>query len=192
MSAEMRILTGLPALTQAARGAIVWDVSVLTSMRRACAGLPRRSPCRPGEVEIEPADHALRRSRDGWTTRTYLAYLAAAVPDHLGRGVSVVVQVEPTSGIPAVPVTGGVPREQPQGTVELTELWCETVGATTDSAQQESGTGASPDYVRHNARPLSTRPLDGTFLTPDGLCPHASTSTSWAGSPGCATRAQPL
>lgn len=42
-----------------------------------------------------------------------------------------------------------------------------TVAATTDSAQQESGTGASPDYVRHNARPLSTHPLDGTFLSPD-------------------------
>ncbi|MFE5703418.1 transposase [Rhodococcus koreensis] len=169
----MRTPTGLPALTQAARGAIVGDVGVDSTIVQAhqhAAGLrwaPEAQSVPPGEVEIEPADHALRRSRDGWTTRTHLAYLAAAVPDHLGRGVSVVVQVEPTSGIPAAPGTGGVPREQPQGTVELTELWCETVGATTDSAPQESGTGASPDYVRHNARPLSTRPLDGTFLTPD-------------------------
>ncbi|CAG7589114.1 transposase [Rhodococcus opacus] len=173
MSAEMRILTGLPALTQAARGAIVWDVSVDSTIAQAhqhAAGVrwaPEAQSVPPGEVEIEPADHALRRSRGGWTTRTHLAYLAAAVPDYLGRGVSVVVQVEPTSGIPAAPGTGGVPREQPQGTVELTELWCETVGATTDSAQQVSGSGASPDCVRHNARPLSTRPLDGTFLTPD-------------------------
>ncbi|MDI9979847.1 transposase [Rhodococcus sp. IEGM 1307] len=176
MSAEMRILAGLPALTRAARGATVWDVSVDSTIAQAhqhAAGVrwaPEAQSVPPGEVEIEPADHALRRSRDGWTTRThlaYLAYLAAAVPDHLGRGVSVVVQVEPTSGIPAAPGSRGVPREQPQGTVELTELWCETVGATTDSAQQEHGTGASPDYVRHDARPLSTRPLDGTFLTPD-------------------------
>ncbi|WP_186301114.1 transposase [Rhodococcus sp. WB9] len=121
----------------------------------------------PGAVEIEPADHALRRSRDRWTTRTHLAYLATAAPDHLGCGVSVVVQVEPTSGIPTAPVAEGVPGEQPQGIEELTELSCETIGATTDSAQQESGIGAGPDCVRHNARPLPTRPLEGTFLTPD-------------------------
>jgi len=146
----------------------VWDVSVDSTIAQAhqhAAGV-RRAPeaqsVPPGEVEIEPADHALQRSRDGWTTRTHLAYLAAAAPDHLGRGVSVVVQVQPTSEIPAAPGTGGVPREQPQGTVELSELWCEPVGATPDSAQQESATGASPNYVRHNARPL-----DGTFLTPD-------------------------
>ncbi|MFC9766065.1 transposase [Rhodococcus jostii] len=127
MSAEMRILTGLRHSPKPRGGAIVWDVSMDSTIAQAhqhAAGVrwaPEAQSVPPGEVEIEPADHALRRSRGGWTTRTHLAYLAAAVPDHLGRGVSVVVEVEPTSGIPAAPGTGSVPREQPQGTVELPE-----------------------------------------------------------------------
>lgn len=73
-----RILTALQALADAA-GAIVWDVSVDSTIARAhqhAAGARRdgdqqREP--PGGVEDEPADHALGRSRGGWTTKTHLA-----------------------------------------------------------------------------------------------------------------------
>ncbi|MDV6287029.1 MULTISPECIES: IS5 family transposase [Rhodococcus] len=73
-----QILTALQALADAA-GAIVWDVSVDSTIARAhqhAAGA-RRDPNSqsepPGGVETEPADHALGRSRGGWTTKTHLA-----------------------------------------------------------------------------------------------------------------------
>ncbi|MFC9839408.1 IS5 family transposase [Rhodococcus sp. NPDC127530] len=73
-----QILTALQALADDA-GAIVWDVSVDSTTARAhqhAAGALRdgnqqREP--PGGVETEPADHALGRSRGGWTTKTHLA-----------------------------------------------------------------------------------------------------------------------
>jgi hypothetical protein len=73
-----RILTALQALADAA-GAIVWDVSVDSTIARAhqhAAGARRNPDSQsepPGGVETEPADHALGRSRGGWTTKTHLA-----------------------------------------------------------------------------------------------------------------------
>lgn len=73
-----QILTALQALADAA-GEITWDVSVDSTIARAhqhAAGARKdgdlqREP--PGGVETEPDDHALGRSRGGWTTKTHLA-----------------------------------------------------------------------------------------------------------------------
>ncbi|MGW4615973.1 IS5 family transposase [Rhodococcus triatomae] len=73
-----RILTGLQARADAA-GHIVWDVSVDSTIARAhqhAAGARRDGDGQvepPGGVESEPADHALGRSRGGWTTKTHVA-----------------------------------------------------------------------------------------------------------------------
>lgn len=73
-----KILAGLQARADAA-GLIGWSISVDSTISRAhqhAAGA-RRFPDRqkepPGGVQVEPADHALGRSRGGWTTKTHLA-----------------------------------------------------------------------------------------------------------------------
>jgi transposase len=74
----MWILKALQAFADAA-GQIVWDVSVDSTIARAhqhAAGARRDCDGQaepPGGVEAEPADHALGRSRGGWTTKTHLA-----------------------------------------------------------------------------------------------------------------------
>lgn len=73
-----QIVTALQARADAA-GLIGWDVSVDSTIARAhqhAAGA-RRQPGQqaepPGAVGTEPADHALGRSRGGWTTKLHLA-----------------------------------------------------------------------------------------------------------------------
>jgi transposase len=73
-----RVLAGLQALADAS-GVVVWDVSVDSTISRAhqhAAGArnqPESQAETPGGVEVEPADHALGRSRGGFTTKTHLA-----------------------------------------------------------------------------------------------------------------------
>ncbi|GIJ24836.1 DDE transposase [Micromonospora lutea] len=73
-----RIVTGLQTRADAA-GLITWDVSVDSTIARAhqhAAGARTRPELQkqsPGGVEDEPADHALGRSRGGWTTKLHLA-----------------------------------------------------------------------------------------------------------------------
>lgn len=73
-----RIVTGLQTRADAA-GLITWDVSVDSTIARAhqhAAGArtqPELQKEPPGGVEDEPADHALGRSRGGWTTKLHLA-----------------------------------------------------------------------------------------------------------------------
>ena len=73
-----RIVTGLQARADAA-GLICWDVSVDSTIARAhqhAAGARTRPDEQvepPGGVQAEPADHALGRSRGGWTTKLHLA-----------------------------------------------------------------------------------------------------------------------
>jgi hypothetical protein len=73
-----RIVTGLQTRADAA-GLIAWDVSVDSTIARAhqhAAGARTRPELQkepPGGVENEPADHALGRSRGGWTTKVHLA-----------------------------------------------------------------------------------------------------------------------
>jgi transposase len=73
-----RIVLGLQARADAA-GLITWDVSVDSTIARAhqhAAGARRRSQEQkepPGGGGAEPADHALGRSRGGWTTKLHLA-----------------------------------------------------------------------------------------------------------------------
>ncbi|WP_172805110.1 IS5 family transposase [Actinopolymorpha singaporensis] len=73
-----QILTGLQALADAA-GLIWWDLSVDSTITRAhqhaagartCPGLQAEPP---GGVSVEPSDHALGRSRGGWSTKLHLA-----------------------------------------------------------------------------------------------------------------------
>jgi transposase len=73
-----RIVTALQTQADAA-GVITWDVGVDSTIARAhqhAAGA-RRHPDRqhepPGGVTIEPADHALGRSRGGLSTKLHLA-----------------------------------------------------------------------------------------------------------------------
>jgi transposase len=74
-----RILSALQALADA-QGRITWDVSVDSTIARAhqhAAGARKRGDLQaepPGtEDDPEPEDHALGRSRGGWTTKTHLA-----------------------------------------------------------------------------------------------------------------------
>ena len=73
-----QIVTGLQARADAA-GLITWDVSVDSTIGRAhqhAAGARRRLDEQkepPGGEQAEPADHALGRSRGGWTTKVHLA-----------------------------------------------------------------------------------------------------------------------
>ncbi|WP_432958977.1 IS5 family transposase [Micromonospora haikouensis] len=72
-----RILTALQALADAS-GRVTWDVSVDSTVARAhqhAAGARKRGICRsnPRAVAVEPADHALGRSRGGLTTKVHLA-----------------------------------------------------------------------------------------------------------------------
>lgn len=72
------VVSGLQTLADAA-GRIGWDVSVDSTVARAhqhAAGARRdgagqKEP--PGGVEVEPADHALGRSRGGFSTKIHLA-----------------------------------------------------------------------------------------------------------------------
>ena len=69
------ILTALRARADAA-GLITWDVSVDSTIARAHqhAAVARHDPGAQAEVPVgEPADHALGRSRGGWTTKLHLA-----------------------------------------------------------------------------------------------------------------------
>jgi transposase len=73
-----RIVTDLQARADAA-GLITWDVSVDSTIARAhqhAAGArnrPDRQAEPPDGPSAEPADHALGRSRGGWTTKLHLA-----------------------------------------------------------------------------------------------------------------------
>ena len=73
-----RIMTGLQAIADAA-GTIGWDVGVDSTICRAhqhAAGARRggdRQAEPPGGVRVEPADHALGRSRGGLSTKLHLA-----------------------------------------------------------------------------------------------------------------------
>jgi hypothetical protein len=72
-----RVVTGLRARADAV-GLITWDVSVDSTINRAhqhAAGARNRAQDQkepPGGVETEPDDHALGRSRGGWTTKLHL------------------------------------------------------------------------------------------------------------------------
>jgi hypothetical protein len=72
-----RIVAGLQARADAA-GLITWDVGVDSTIARAhqrAAGArtqPELQKEPPGGVQEEPADHALGRSRGGWTTKLHL------------------------------------------------------------------------------------------------------------------------
>jgi transposase len=73
-----RIVSSLQSGADAA-GRIIWDVSVDSTIARAhqhAAGARRDGAAQkepPGGVEVEPADHALGRSRGGFTTEVHLA-----------------------------------------------------------------------------------------------------------------------
>lgn len=73
-----QVMTGLQARADAA-GLITWDVSVDSTIARAhqhAAGARRDGDGQaepPGGVAVEPADHALGRSRGGLTTKVHLA-----------------------------------------------------------------------------------------------------------------------
>ncbi|GHB11769.1 hypothetical protein GCM10010305_63070 [Streptomyces termitum] len=76
--AWQRILTRLQSLADA-KGAIAWDLNVDSTVCRAhqhAAGArkqgdPQKEP--PGGIFVEPGDHALGRSRGGFTTKLHLA-----------------------------------------------------------------------------------------------------------------------
>jgi transposase len=117
-----RILAGLQALADAS-GLIVWDVSVDSTISRAhqhAAGarrMPGSQVESPGGVDVEPEDHALGRSRGGFTTKTHLASEQGQKPLSLvvtagQRGDS--PQFEAVlDGIRVARVGGGRPRTRP-------------------------------------------------------------------------------
>ena len=72
------ILKAVQALADA-EGRITWDISVDSTITRAhqhaagARGDGDRQVEPPGGIEEEPGDHALGRSRGGWTTKIHLA-----------------------------------------------------------------------------------------------------------------------
>jgi len=117
-----RILAALQALADAS-GLIVWDVSVDSTISRAhqhAAGArtkPELQVQSPGGVDVEPADHALGRSRGGFTTKTHLACEQGQKPLSLvvtagQRGDSPQFEVV-LDGIRVARVGGGRPRTRP-------------------------------------------------------------------------------
>lgn len=117
-----RVLAGLQALADAS-GVVVWDVSVDSTISRAhqhAAGArnqPESQAETPGGVEVEPADHALGRSRGGFTTKTHLACEQGQKPLSLlvtagQRGDSPQFQAV-LDGIRVARVGGGRPRTRP-------------------------------------------------------------------------------
>ncbi|MFJ6593481.1 IS5 family transposase [Streptomyces violaceusniger] len=117
-----RVLTRLQSLADA-RGAIVWDLSVDSTVCRAhqhAAGARKRGDLQkepPGGVFTEPRDHGLGRSRGGFTTKLHLAVEQGQKP------VSIVItagqrgdspQFEPVLERVRVPRLGpGRPRVRP-------------------------------------------------------------------------------
>ena len=73
-----QLLTRLQALADA-KGAIVWDLSIDSTVCRAhqhAAGARKQGDLQkepPGGVFAEPGDHGLGRSRGGFTTKLHLA-----------------------------------------------------------------------------------------------------------------------
>ncbi|GAB2956335.1 IS5 family transposase [Micromonospora polyrhachis] len=117
-----RILTRLQSLADA-RGAIVWDLSVDSTVCRAhqhAAGAHKRGDLQkepPGGVFTEPKDHGLGRSRGGFTTKLHLAVEQGQKPMSIlitagQRGDS--PQFEPVLERVRVPRLGpGRPRVRP-------------------------------------------------------------------------------
>ena len=117
-----KILTALQALADAA-GLITWDVSVDSTIARAhqhAAGAREKGDLQaepPGGVDVEPADHALGRSRGGLTTKVHLACEQGQKPLSIvltagQRGDS--PQFMPVlDGDPGAPLGAGRPRTRP-------------------------------------------------------------------------------
>ncbi|WP_203872051.1 transposase [Planomonospora parontospora] len=86
-----RIVTALQTRADAA-GLITWDVSVDSTVCRAhqhAAGARRDGPTQlepSGGLTGEPDDHALSRSRGGWTTKLHLG--VERDPDRIARDVT--------------------------------------------------------------------------------------------------------
>jgi transposase len=117
-----QIVTGLQARADAA-GLITWDVSVDSTIARAhqhAAGARRRPDQQaepPGEAGAEPADHALGRSRGGWTTKLHVACEQGGKPlsmvltaGHRGDSPQFVSVL---AGIRVPRMGGGRPRVRP-------------------------------------------------------------------------------
>ena len=117
-----QMLAALQALADAA-GLITWDVSVDSTISRAhqhAAGARTKPGLQvepPGGVDEEPADHALGRSRGGFSTKTHLASEQGQKPLSLlvtagQRGDS--PQFEAVlDGICVARIRGGRPRTTP-------------------------------------------------------------------------------
>jgi transposase len=117
-----QIVTGLQARADAA-GLITWDVSVDSTITRShqhAAGARRDSDLQrepPGGVDLEPADHALGRSRGGLTTKIHLGCEQGQKPLSLvltagQRGDSPQFTVV-LDGIRVPRLGGGRPRTRP-------------------------------------------------------------------------------
>lgn len=80
-----RILTRLQTLADA-KGTIVWDLNVDSTVCRAhqhAAGARKQGDLQkepPGGIFVEPGDHALGRSRGGFTTKLHLAVAQGQKP----------------------------------------------------------------------------------------------------------------
>ena len=116
-----RVVAGLQGRADAG-GLIVWAVSVDSTIMRAhqhAAGArskphAQREP--PGGEETEPADHALGRSRGGWTTKLHLGCEQGQKPLSMvltGGQCGDSPQFIPVLEGIAVPRPGGRPRTRP-------------------------------------------------------------------------------
>ncbi|MFJ6940550.1 IS5 family transposase [Streptomyces sp. NPDC101132] len=118
-----RILTRLQSLADA-KGTIVWDLNVGSTVCRAhqhAAGARKQGDLQkepPGGIFVESGDHALGRSRGGFTTKLHLAVEQGQKPMSIvltagQRGDS--PQFEPVLGEgPRAPHRAGPPARPPQ------------------------------------------------------------------------------
>jgi transposase len=117
-----RIVIGLQTRADAA-GLITWDVSVDSTIARAhqhAAGArtrPDQQKEPPGGVHDEPTDHALGRSRGGWTTKLHLGCEQGRKPLSMlltgGQRGDSPQFTHVLAGIRVPRPTGGRPRTRP-------------------------------------------------------------------------------
>lgn len=168
-----RILSGLQGQADAV-GLITWDVSVDSTIVRAhqhAAGARKQSQLQvepPGGVDgaggVEPDDHALGRSRGGWTTKLHLAC-------EQGRKVLSVV------------VTGGQRGDSPQFVTVLRRIRVPRTGAGRPRSRPDRVLADKAYSSKGNRSYLRSRSIRCVIPVKDDQAAHRRNRGSQGGRP---------
>ncbi|MEV4241769.1 IS5 family transposase [Nocardia sp. NPDC049737] len=142
-----------------ANGGICWQVSVDSTIMRAhqhAAGAVRDGSAQaepPGGVEVEPADHALGRSRGGWSTKLHLACEQGLAPL-------------------AVLITGGQAGDSPYFTAVLDAVWVPRLGGGRPRVRPDRVLADKAYSSRANRAYLARRGIRATIPVPGDQVGH--------------------